>query len=57
MGLKITISFKETEEDIYNWVKEHSYYSAFMKDLIKKEIKKESVKGTDKEEKFNLIDF
>jgi hypothetical protein len=41
LALKITISFKDTEEEVYNWVKEHSNYSGFLKDMIKKEMKKE----------------
>lgn len=39
--MKITVSFKETEEYLYNWVKEHSSYAGFIKDLIKAEMEKE----------------
>ncbi len=58
MGLKITISFKDTEDEknLYKWVTEHSNYSGFVKDILK-EKRKESAKGINKEEKFSLIDF
>lgn len=56
MAQKITISFKDSEEEVYNWVKEHSNYSGYLKDLIKKEMKKE-INAQPKLNKFNLFDF
>jgi hypothetical protein len=41
LTLKITVSFKETEKKLYDWVKEHSSYAGFIKDLIKAEMEKE----------------
>ena len=57
MGLKLTISFKNTEDEknLYKWITEHSNYSGFVKDILKEKKKGES--RTTKEEKFNLIDF
>jgi hypothetical protein len=58
VGLKLTISFKDTEEEkkLYEWITEHSNYSGFVKDILK-EKKKGPAKETNKEEKFNLINF
>lgn len=41
LTLKITVSFKESEKKLYDWVKEHSSYAGFIKDLIKAEMEKE----------------
>jgi hypothetical protein len=41
MNLKITVSFKASEKKLYDWVKEHSSYAGFIKDLIKAEMEKE----------------
>lgn len=56
MALKLTISFKNTEEekDLYKWITDHSNYSGFVKDVLKEKKKGEIKK---QEEKINLIDF
>jgi len=55
MALKLTISFKNTEDEkgLYKWITEHSNYSGFVKDVLKEKKKGE----TKQEEKINLIDF
>lgn len=39
----IGLSFKKTEEDLklYKWIYKHSNVSGFIKDILKKEMKKE----------------
>ena len=39
----IALSFKQTEDDmeIYNWIAEHSNMSGFLKDILKKEMKRD----------------
>lgn len=41
--LKITVSFKNTADEIelYAWLTEKSSYSGYLKDILKREMKKE----------------
>ena len=39
--LTITISFKEDEFDLYDYTKRKKYYSAYVKNLIEEDKKKE----------------
>jgi hypothetical protein len=45
--MKITVSFKNTLEEVklYAWILEHSNYSGFIKDILKKEMQKDMKKA------------
>lgn len=59
MAIKLTISFKNNEKDkkLFEWITEHSNYSGFTKDILRKEM----LKGRSLPEKNNksncLVDF
>lgn len=40
MALKIPISFRENEVHIYNYIKSKRNYSAYIKDLVEEDMKK-----------------
>lgn len=58
MVLKIPISFKENEIELYNWIKCKRNYSCYLKDLVAADMKKEpAIKKDDikrSSESFNL---
>lgn len=45
--LTITVSFKNSDSEfqLYSWLTQKSGYSAFIKDLLKKEMEKENENG------------
>lgn len=46
MALKKPISFKDDEKDIYDFLLSHKYFSAYMKNLIRKDMEESKVKDT-----------
>lgn len=44
-GLKIILTFKESERYLWEEIKKHSGYSAWIKDLLKEQIKSPSNEG------------
>ncbi len=40
MGMKIPISFKENEKEIYDWIKSKRNFSVYIKDLVEEDMKK-----------------
>ena len=62
-GMKISISFKENENDLYNFLKNKRSPSNYVKDLLEEEMKKKDIeqpKGSteqSKEAEFIGFDF
>jgi hypothetical protein len=58
MALKVPLSFKESEKDIYDFLKRQMSASIFIKQLIQKEMGENEIKPVQKEgKKPDLLDF
>lgn len=55
MGLKINLSFKQEEVDLYNYLKSKRNASVYMKDLIEADMKKDN-KPSEKREVNNTVE-
>ena len=53
-ALTITVSFKETGREMYEYVKDHSCPSAWVKDLVKKEM--QGTKENNQNNDFSIFD-
>jgi hypothetical protein len=57
LALKITISFKTHEKDMYDFLMEQLSPSIYLKGLIKAELKKSTSDPKEKPKTNNLFDF
>ncbi|HEY5563916.1 MAG TPA: circadian clock-controlled protein [Clostridiaceae bacterium] len=57
MALKVSISFKETEKDMYNFLLSQLSPSIYIKGLIKKEMPVKVMKNEKKQESDFDLDF
>lgn len=55
MAMKISVSFKESEKEIYNYLKSQLSASIYIKQLIIEDMKKCNYKPTKKEEVKNSM--
>lgn len=56
MGLKINLSFKQEEVDLYNYLKSKRNASVYMKDLIEADMKKDNKPSEKREVNNNTVE-